>query len=115
VGEGDQALSASEVLMDSKFAIMFQGIENYTLEDEKAFSGLSMLITNAKGGEIINVADLFSDSSDGYPSEDASVLRATVTVGSAMEAGQSYHCKIRVFDKNNSTSEIESEMDFKVK
>jgi len=59
VGEGDQALSASEVPMDSKFAIVFQGIENYTLKDEKAFSGLSMLVTDAKGGEIINVADLF--------------------------------------------------------
>ena len=65
MGEGDQALSASEVPMDSKFAIVFHGIENYTLKDEKAFSGLSMLVTDAKGGEIINVADLFSDSSDG--------------------------------------------------
>jgi len=115
VGEGDQALSASEVPMDSKFSIVFQGIENYTLKDEKAFPGLSMLVTDAKGGEIINMPDLFSDSSNGHPSEDASVLRAIVTVGSPMEAGQSYHCKIRVFDKNNPTSEIVSEMDFKVK
>ena len=115
VGDGDKALSSAEVPMDSKFAIVFQGIENYTLKNEKAFPGLAITVTDSKGTEIMKEADLFAGSAEGYSSEDASVLRGTITVASPMEAGQSYHCKIRVFDKNNSTSEIESEMDFKVK
>lgn len=115
VGAGDKVLSSAEVPMDSKFAIVFQGIENYTLRNEKAFPGLSIVVTDSKGTEILKENDLFSASADGFSSEEASVLRGTITVASPMEAGRSYHCKMRVFDKNNPTSEIVSELDFKVK
>lgn len=115
VGDNDQSISTKEVPMDSKFAIVFEGIANYELKEEKAFPGLSILVTDTKGTSIINEADLFASSTDGYSSEDASVLRATVTVGSPMEPGQTYHCKIRVFDKNKAESEIVSELDFTVK
>lgn len=64
---------------------------------------------------MIKEADLFASSTNGYSSEDASVLRATVTVGSPMEVGQTYHFKVPVLDQNKYESEIVSELDFTVK
>jgi len=110
----DKALSSNEIPLDTKFSIVYQGIENYTLKDGKAFPGLSMQVTDAAGNFILNEADLFSNSTEGYSAEDASVLRGSVTVGTPMNSGETYHCKIRVFDKN-SDAEIVSELDFIVK
>jgi hypothetical protein len=114
VDANDAQLSSNEVALDTKFSIVYQGIENYTLKDGKAFPGLSMEVTDAAGNFILNEADLFSASSEGYSAEEASVLRGSVTVGEPMKSGETYHCKIRVFDKN-SDAEITSELDFKVK
>ncbi|MFN9865378.1 MAG: hypothetical protein ACK55U_18430, partial [Bacteroidota bacterium] len=89
------------------------GIANYQAKDDKVFPGLSLSVTDSQGNAVINEADLFS-TSEGYSAEDASVLRATVTVGSPMQSGQTYHCKVRVFDKQKAESEIVSELDFTV-
>jgi hypothetical protein len=110
----DNSLSNNEIPLDTKFSIVYQGIANYTLKDGKAFPGLSMQVTDAAGNFVLNEADLFSNSTEGYSTEDASVLRGTVTVGTPMQSGETYHCKIRVFDKN-SEAEIVSELDFTVK
>jgi len=110
----DNQLSKSEVALDSKFSIVYEGIENYTLKDGKAFPGLSLHVTDAAGNDILNEVDLFASSVDGYSPTDASVLRGSVTVGDPMKAGETYHCKMRVFDKQNPESEIVSELDFTV-
>lgn len=110
----DEPLTSNEVALDSKISIVYQGISNYTLKDGKAFPGLSMEVTDASGNFILNEADLFNASADGFSTEVAAVLRGSVTVGDPMKSGETYHFKIRVFDKN-SNAEIISEMDFKVK
>lgn len=71
------------------------------------------LVSDSQGNAVINEADLFS-TAEGYSAEDASVLRATVTIGSPMQHGHTYHCKVRVFDKQKAESEIVSELDFTV-
>ncbi len=114
VDADDKQLGSNEVSLDTKFSIVFQGVKNYTLKDGKAFPGLSMVVTDEAGNFILNEADLFAASTEGYSAEDASVLRGSVTVGNPMTSGETYHCKIRVFDKN-SDAEIVSELDFKVK
>lgn len=110
----DTQLGSNEIPLNTKFSIVYQGVENYTLKDGKVFPGLSMQVTDAAGNFILNEADLFSNSADGYTAEDASVLRGSVTVATPMQAGETYHCKVRVFDKN-SEAEIVSELDFTVK
>ncbi|MBS1486134.1 MAG: hypothetical protein JST43_00990 [Bacteroidetes bacterium] len=113
VDSADQNLKTMQVPLASRFSVVLQGITNYQLKDDKAFPGLSMSVTDSKGNAIINEADLFA-SSEGYSAKDASVLRATVTVGSPMQSGQTYHCKVRVFDKQKADSEIVCEVDFTV-
>lgn len=115
VDADNKSLSRNEVAMDSKFSIVVEGIENYELKNEKAFPGLSLQVTDAEGKDVINESDLLASYTDGVSTTDASVLSGTVTVGNPMVSGQTYHCKIRIFDKNKSESEIISEMDFKVK
>jgi hypothetical protein len=110
----DNQLNDSEVPLDSKFSIVFEGIENYTLKDGMAFPGLSLEVTDETGAYILNEADLFSTYTDGFEPETASVLRGTITVGSPMQAGNNYNCKVRVFDKN-SDSEIVTTLSFTVK
>lgn len=114
VDADDKQLSDNEVLLDSKFSIVYEGIENYTLKEGKAFPGLAMEVTDEAGNFILNEADLFGNSTEGFDPEMASVLRGSVTVGEPMQAGKTYHCKIRVFDKN-SDSEIVTNLDFTVK
>jgi hypothetical protein len=115
VDANDKTLTSNEVALDTKFSIVFEGIENYTLKNEKAFPGLSLQVTDAQGKGVINEGDLLASYTDGVSVEDASVLRGSVTVGDPMVSGQNYHCKIRIFDKNKAESEIVSEMEFKVK
>jgi hypothetical protein len=115
VDASDKALTSNEVALDSKLSIVFEGIGNYTLKNEKAFPGLSLQVTDAQGKDVINEGDLLASYTDGVSLEDASVLRGSVTVGNPMASGQTYHCKVRIFDKNKAESEIVSEMEFKVK
>jgi hypothetical protein len=110
----DNQLSDNEVPLDSKFSIVYEGIENYSLKEGKAFPGLSLQVTDETGADVLNEADLFSSYTEGFEVETASVLRGTVTVGNPMQAGKTYQCKIRVFDKQ-SDAEIVTTLEFKVK
>jgi hypothetical protein len=114
VDSADQTLTSTQIPLDSRFSIVMQGITNYQSKGDKVFPGLSLSVTDSQGNAVINEADLFS-TSEGYSAEDASVLRATVTVGNPMQSGQTYHCKVRVFDKQKAESEIVCDVHFTVK
>lgn len=114
VDANDAQLSSNEVDLNTKFSIVYQGIENYTLNDGKAFPGLSLQVTDTNGADIMSEADLLASYTEGVSASEASVLRGSVTVGEPMKSGETYHCKIRAYDKN-SDAEITSELDFKVK
>ncbi|HRG78041.1 MAG TPA: hypothetical protein PL167_00455 [Cyclobacteriaceae bacterium] len=110
----DKQLANNEIPLDTKFSIVYQGIENYTAKDGKVFPGLSLQVTDASGADVLNEADLLASYTEGVSPEDGAIMRGSVTVGEPMKSGETYHCKIRVFDKN-SDAEIVSELDFKVK
>lgn len=110
----DKSLENNEIPLNTKFSIVYEGLKNYSLKNGKALPGLSLQVTDATGKYILNEADLFASYTEGFSETDASVLRGSVTVADPMKAGETYHCKIRAFDKN-SEAEIISELDFKVK
>jgi hypothetical protein len=115
VDADNKSLSSNEVTLDSKFSIVFEGIENYELKNEKAFPGLSLQVTDVEGKDVINESDLLASYTDGVSTTDASVLSGSVTVGNPIVSGKTYHCKVCIFDKNKAESEIVADMDFKVK
>lgn len=103
----------NEVVMNSKVAIAIEGLTNYTLKDNKAFPGMQLLVTDKQGTSVVQEADLFADS-PGYSAEDAAFLRGTVTIGEPMKKGETYHVKVRVWDKNKPDSELTAEIDLVV-
>lgn len=103
----------NKVTLNSKVDISVEGLTNYTLKDNKAFPGLMLVVTDKQGNAVINEADLFSGS-EGYSTEDASFIRGTVTVGTPMKSGETYHVKMRVWDKNKPETELTAEVDLAV-
>jgi hypothetical protein len=114
VGPDNTAMTSNEVKLNTQVAIVVQGLTNYELKDNKAFPGLMIVVTDKQGNAIINDADLF-DGTEGYPPTDAAILRGTVTVGDPMKAGETYHVKMRVWDKNKLENELTAEVDIVVK
>ena len=110
----DNKITTSEVALNSKFSIVYDGVKNYTLKDGKAFPVLSIQVIDNNQVTVIQEADLLAHYKDGLSEADASVLRATITVGEPMKPGK-YICSVQVIDKNNTDSAILSTWEFDVK
>lgn len=104
----------NEVDLNSNVALVVQGIENYTLVDEKAYPGMSLFVADKEGNNVIGETDLF-ESNIGYSAADASVLRGTITIGEPMVSGETYHVNLKVWDKHNPENTISVEIDLVVK
>lgn len=114
VGPDNTAKNDNEVELNTEVALVAQGLVNYVLKDDKAYPGLMLVVTDTQGTAIINEADLF-EGTEGYPATDAAIIRGTVTVGNPMKAGETYHVKMRVWDKNKPENELTAEVDLVVK
>ena len=114
VDDAGKKISGSQIGLNTKFSIVYEGVKNYTLKDGKAFPGLSILVSDPNQNPVINEADLLASYPDGVTEEAASVLRATITVGDPMKPGK-YTCSVQVVDKNNNNSSIISTWSFDVK
>lgn len=110
----DKKITSETVALNSKFSIVYEGIKNYTLQNGKAYPKLTMLMTG-EDGVIINEDDLLASYTEGLSPDDASVLRATFTVGEPMQPGKDYICYVTVTDKNNNSATIQTTWLFKVK
>ena len=115
VGPDNTVMGSNEVALNTQIAVVVEGLFNYELKDEKAFPGLAMTVTDPSGVAVISEADLFAEGKEGYPAADASVLRGTITIGNPMVAGETYHAKIRIWDKVKPENELTAEVDLKVK
>jgi hypothetical protein len=110
----DMKISNHEIVLNTKFSIVYEGVKNYTLKNNRAFPGLSIQVVDDNQNTIINEADLLATYADGFSEENASVLRATITVGDPMKPGK-YICSVQVIDKNNKNATILSTWAFDVK
>ena len=113
VGPDNTRKADNKVPLNSTIAIVLEGIDNYELKDGKAFPGLMLTVTDGAGNAVLDEQDLLADY-DGFPPSDAAVLRGTVTVGNPMRSGETYHVKMRVWDKNKFENEIVAEVDIDV-
>lgn len=106
-------INSNKVQLNTKIAIAAIGVDNYGLKDGKAHPGLSLLVTDKNGTPVLNAADLF-ESPEGYPPAQAAELQGTITVGRPMASGQTYHVKMRIWDKVTATNEINTDVDLVV-
>ena len=114
VGPDNTVKRNNEVQLDTEVAIVVQGLVNYDLQDDKAFPGLMLSVTDEQGTAILNEADLFANT-EGYSATDAAILRGTITVGEPMKAGETYQVKMRIWDKNKPENELTAELKIDVK
>ena len=114
VGPDNIPMSNNEVQLHTKVAIVVQGLTNYEIKDNKAFPGLMLSVTDKKGIFILNEVDLFAKS-EGHSATDAAILRGAVTIGDPMKSGETYHLKMRVWDKSKLENELTAEVDIVVK
>jgi predicted small secreted protein len=109
----NKPMTNNVVQLNTKVAIAAVGVTNYGLKDGKAFPGMMLVVTDKKGSPIINAADLF-EGAGGYNPADATELRGSITVGNPMVSGQTYHVKLRIWDKVKPESVINSEVNLVV-
>lgn len=114
VNDQNQKISTNEVELNKTVAIVVQDIQNYELKDGRAFPGLDLLVIDKDGAAVLQGDDILANE-EGYTPEDASVLRGTITVGNPMKAGETYHAKMRIWDKLKPESEIVVNVDLVVK
>ncbi len=113
VGPDNTRKADNKIPLNSTVAIVVEGVENYVLKDGKAYPGLMLTVTDKDGKPVLDEQDLLA-SYAGFSPADASVLRGTVTVGNPMRAGETYHVKMRIWDKNKFENEIMAEVDIDV-
>jgi len=104
----------NEVDLNSTVAIVVQGIANYELKDGHAFPGLDLIVTDKAGVAVLEGMDILANE-EGYTPEDAAVLRGTITAGNPMVAGETYHAKMKIWDKLKPESVIDVQVDIVVK
>lgn len=113
VGPDNTRKADNKVPLNSTVAIVLEGVQNYELKDGKAYPGLMLTVTDAAGKPVLDEQDLLANY-DGFAPSDAAVLRGTVTAGNPMRSGETYHVRMRVWDKNKFENEIVAEVDIDV-
>lgn len=110
VDQEDQSITKKQVTWNTECSFVFEGISNYTLKDGNAFPGITLTVTDQAGAEIVAFDDMLANYTEGVSATDASVLRASLTVGDPMKVGETYTVTARVFDKQNAEAEIVSKV-----
>jgi hypothetical protein len=114
VDGNDKKIAGNKVALNSNFSIVYEGVKNYTLKDGKAFPNLSMQVIDDNQQIVLSKSDLLATAyPDGLSVSDASVLRATITVGDPIKPGK-YICSVQVIDKHDNNAAIHSTWDFEV-
>lgn len=103
-------MTDNKAQLNTQIAIVALGINNYGLKDGKAFPGMMLLVTDKKGTPVLNAADLFA-ADQGHPPASATELRGDITISKPMAAGETYHVKVRIWDKVKTDNEIDIETD----
>ncbi|WP_462221385.1 hypothetical protein [Ferruginibacter sp.] len=110
----DNKLSTNKIALGKKVELIADGVDYYQLKDGKVNPGCRIILTDKAGKEILNLPDAFAEQAALDKSKAAS-LKATLTTGSPMLAGETYHLNVQFFDKNKKESEIVSDVDLVMK
>ena len=95
-------------LQDNKFAmgqvvyIQLEGVDGFSLKENMAYPGASILVTDKEGNVVLDLKDLFEQYSEtGVKSEDAALLSANINIGAPMLPEAEYKLVARFWDKNS--------------
>jgi len=107
----DNRLGSNKIPLGSEIKIIADGVGNYTVKEGKVYPGCSIWLTGQDGKELLFVPDAFADLKDGKAQHEAKALKALLTTGEPMVAGEIYHFKAVFFDKLKKENTITAEVD----
>lgn len=112
---GETRLGDNKIALGSKLYLMATGVENFIEKNGKVFPGCHIILTDKNKREILNLADAFAELKDGTSAAEAGTLKAMLTTGDPMVAGETYHLYVRFFDKNKKENELVADVDLFMK
>lgn len=110
----NQKSESNEVSVGETIAIVVEDIEGYELKESRAFPGLDIVVTDKDTKVVLEGDDILANE-EGYVEADAAVLRGTITVGDPLQSGQTYHAKMKIWDKLKPENVVTVEVDIIVK
>ena len=107
----EQKLKSNKVKLGDKVMVLATGVENFTIEDGKVFPGCQIIVTDKNKNELLNLPDAFANRENGLAAEEAKNMKGIVYTGEPMAVGESYHLKVKFFDKKNPETVIIADVD----
>lgn len=110
-----ERLDNNKVQVGDKVYLNFAGVDGFAEVDGAVFPGVSMLVTDRDGNQVIQESDLFAEyNAKGVDPADAKDLSVSLMIGEPMIAGETYNWKVKFWDKKE-TGEIRADLDIEVK
>ena len=97
--ERNSAITTNEIKFNETIYMIFEGLKGFTIEDGKAYLGLSIVGTNSEGEIILNEADLVGDSSIEVNDLKNRISPNFTFSGSVIK--NPVNCEITVWDKKS--------------
>ena len=109
--EYDNRLGTNQIHLGSTIKIVATGVSDLVIENGRVYPGCSIEVTGKDGKNILHIEDAFDDMPDGFNKDSATVLKARLTTGSPMTAGEKYQFRAVFFDKRKPGNQIKSEIE----
>jgi hypothetical protein len=114
-GDENMRLTSNIIEPGSEINVVATGVENYEVKDGRVFPGCQIILTDKDNNELLHLPDAFADLPEGKSKQEATMLTATLTTGSPMQSGETYHLFVKFWDKLKSSSHITAEVDLVMK
>jgi hypothetical protein len=110
-GAEDTRLSNNKITLGNKVSIVVTGVEHYAEQNGVVFPGCTIILKDKTGKELLNLPNAFEHLKDGQPKAEASTLKAILTTGDPMVAGETYHLEARFYDLHKKENTIMTNVD----
>jgi hypothetical protein len=107
-------LDKNTIKLGEQVSIVANGVSNYAEENGKVFPGCTIILKDKTGKELLNLPNAFEHLKDGQPKAEAGALRAILTTGDPMVAGETYHLEARFYDLHKKDNSITANVDIVV-
>lgn len=105
-----QRANTNKVVLGKKVIVVASGVDYFSVDNGRVFPGCSIILTDKKGKELLNLADAFGHLNDGISANEASTLQAELNTGEPMLVDEKYLLKVRFYDKRNKENEIKGDV-----
>lgn len=95
----ESKMNSNKISLGNKVMVLATGADNFTVEQGKVFPGCQIILTDKDKNELLNLPDAFANRDNGVTPEETKNLKGIVYTGNPMVVGETYHLKVRFFDK----------------